>query len=216
MPRKHRGTRIALVDIILRTSLRSSLAVAASVVVVGIGSTGCLGHAVDRSGPTTCAPDAFEANDTQETARDLGSLQDDPDSSRHISATVHAGSDVDWYRVHVSDTGIGGNPNVTVSVPQGFSVTTWFVCDQGYVNDKTCLQGSPETMTVNDVEGCRGSVPEPTTDASGTTVYPTDEVAASTTDCSGTSDDNGTLFVRVERTSSQASTCSYDLSIAVE
>jgi hypothetical protein len=66
------------------------------------------------------------------------------------------------------------------------------------VVDKTCLHGSSEYMTVNDVEGCRGSVP------------------ASTTDCSGTSDVNGTLFIRVERSSSQSSTCSYDLSIVVE
>jgi hypothetical protein len=199
----------------LHSSLRSWLAVAASVAVVGIGSAGC-GPAIDRSGPTSCAADAFEANDTQETARDLGSLQDDPDSSHDVSATVHSGSDVDWYRVHVSDTGLGGDPNVTVSVPQGFSVTTWFVCDQGRVTNKTCLQGSSEYMTVNDVEGCRGSVPEPATDANGNTVYASDEVAASTTDCSGTSDDNGTLFIRVERSSSQASTCAYDLSIVVE
>jgi hypothetical protein len=40
--------------------------------------------------------------------------------------------------------------------------------------------------------------------------------SASTTDCSGTSDVNGTLFIRVERSSSQSSTCSYDLSIVVE
>jgi hypothetical protein len=204
-----------LVNIMRSSSLRFSLAVAAAVVAAGIGSAGC-GPAIDRSGPTSCAADAFEANDTQETARDLGSLQDDPDSSHDVAATVHSGSDVDWYRVHVSDTGLGGDPNVAVSVPQGFSVTTWFVCDHGRVTDKTCLQGSPESMTVNDVEGCRGSVPEPTTDASGTTVYATDEVAASTTDCSGTSDDDGVLFIRVERSSSQSSTCSYDLSIAVE
>jgi hypothetical protein len=203
-------------DVMLPSSVRCSLAVAASVVAAAMGSAGCLGHAVDHSGPTRCVADAFEANDTQEAARDLGRLQDDPDSSRTISATVHVGTDVDWYRVHVSDTGIGGNPNIGVSVPQGFSVTTWFVCDQGRVVDKTCLQGSSESMTVNDVEGCRGSVPDPTTDANGTTVYATDEIAASTTDCSGTSDDNGTLFIRVERSSSQASTCSYDLSIVVE
>ncbi len=200
-------------------SLRPSLFVVPSLVaslVVALGSTGCLGPSVDRSGPTACAADAYEANDTKESARDLGSLKDDPDSARSLEATVHLGSDVDWYRVHVSDTGLGGNPNVSVAVSQGFSVTTWFVCDQGRVTDKVCLQGSSETTTVDGVEGCRGAVPEPGTDASGNTVYPTDPVAASTTDCSGTSDDNGVLFIKVERSSSVSSSCAYDLSVAID
>lgn len=181
-----------------------------------MGSAGCLAPTTDPSGPTACASDGYEPNDTQETARELGSLKDDPDSAQRITASVHQGKDVDWYRVHVSDTGLGGDPNVHVSVSQGFSVVTWFVCDQGRAVDTTCLQGSSETMTVGGVEGCRGSVPEPTTDPDGNTVYPTDDVATSTTDCSGTSDDNGMLFIRVERSSSASSTCSYDLSITVD
>jgi len=197
-------------------SLRSSLIVTAALLLVGVGSAGCLGPSVDDSGPTACAADEFEANDTQQTARDLGRLQDDPDSARGVTATVHHGKDVDWYRVHVSDTGLGGDPNVAVTVPQGYSVTTWFVCDGGRVVDKMCLQGSSEYMTVEGIEGCRGSVPDSFTDQNGNTVYPSDVVAVSTTDCSGTSDDDGTLYIRVERSSSSSTACTYDLSIAVD
>ena len=190
----------------------------ASLLVIGVTSAGCLAPAADadQSGPTACPADDFESNDSQQTARDLGRLQDDPDSMRGITATVHRGNDVDWYRVHVSDTGLGGDPNVAVTVPQGFAVTTWFVCDRGRVTDATCLQGSSEYMTIEGVEGCRGSVPEPFADANGTTTYPTEVVAASTSDCSGTSDDDGTVYIRVERSSSSRNACTYDLSIAVD
>lgn len=191
------------------------LIVAASLLVVGVGSAGCLAPIADNSGPTTCSADDFESNDTQETARDLGRLRDDPDSQRGITATVHHGDDADWYRVHVSDTGLGGDPNVAVTVPEGFSVSTWFVCDHGRV-ETTCLHGSSEYMTVEGVEGCRGSVPEPVPDENGNTIFRSDLVAASTTDCSGTSDDDGTLFIRVERSTSSASTCAYGVAIAVD
>jgi hypothetical protein len=44
-------------------------------------------------------------------------------------------------------------------------------------------------------------------------------VVRSTTDCSGTSDDNGTVYVRIERASSldsKYSSCSYDVTITVD
>ena len=52
-------------------------------------------------------------------------------------------------------------------------------------------------------------------DETGNLTRTTNIVAYSTTDCSGTSDDNGTLFIKVER-SSTASSCSYDLSVNVD
>lgn len=194
--------------------------VVALLVVGVVANTGCgLATTKDNSGPTKCPSDSYEPNDTQETATDLGKLQDDPDSSRSITSSVHVGTDQDWFKVHVSDTGLGGDPVINVAVSSGFTVTTWFVCDGGHrASDSQCLHGSSDYLRVGDVEGCRGERVEPMYDENGVQVGETsnDDVASTTTDCTGTSSDDGTLYIRVERSPSTEVTCSYDLSIDVE
>ena len=168
--------------------------------------TACLRHPSDVEPLACAAVDAYEPNDTEGTSADLGELQDDPDSSRSITASLSYLRDVDFYAVHIKDTGFGGDPNITVSVPEGFSVTTTFVCDTGSVIETECLQGEP------DQDGCRGT--DSITDEIGNVSYTNDVIAASTTDCTGTSDDDGMLYIRVE--ASSPSKCSYSLTIDVD
>lgn len=135
-------------------------------------------------------------------------MQDDPDSNKAIASSVHLSSDTDWFRVHVADTGLGGDPIVKVAVSSGFTVSTWFVCDGRPTSESKCINGSSEYSRVGYVEGCRGErVEDGPTD---------DNVATTTTDCTGTSADNGNLYIRVERSASTKATCSYNLSIAIE
>jgi hypothetical protein len=67
---------------------------------------------------------------------------------------------------------------------------------------------------VGDVEGCRGERLDPAVD--GNTPDPDDDVAKTTTDCEGTSDDDGILFIRVQRSAFTEVACAYNLWIAVE
>jgi hypothetical protein len=192
----------------MSSSLASLNKIAAFVVVSLVAaSVGCLAPHKDNSGPTACPADAYEPNDTQATAKDLGDMQDDPNSAKAIASSVHLGSDQDWFRVHVADKGLGGDPEVKVVVSSGFTVTTWFVCDGHHrALDAKCVHGTSDPERIDDVEGCRGErlddIP--------------DDVVMTTTDCDGTSNDDGTLYIRVTRSAFTEDTCSYDLSIAVE
>src|SRR5690349_4123499 len=92
-----------------------------------------LGCSSDTSGPPCDGPDKQEPNDTPSTAHDLGGFTDDPDSTLRIDMTVHTATDVDYFKFKVSDLGLGGDPIVTVSAPEGYEVTTWFTCTRGNV-----------------------------------------------------------------------------------
>ncbi|MDB4934868.1 MAG: hypothetical protein JWP87_1840 [Labilithrix sp.] len=185
-----------------------TLNILAGVLVASIASAGCLAASKDNSGPTTCPADGYEANDTQETARDLGALKDDPNTSDAISSSVHTGKDVDWFRYHVSDTGFGGDPVVTVAVSSGFTVTTWYACDTRSTAASQCMHGTSDPTRIGDVEGCRGERVEGAAED--------DDVATTTTDCEGTSSDDGTLYIRVERSPYTEVACSYELKVGVE
>jgi hypothetical protein len=187
--------------------------------ILVVANFGCgVASTKDDDGPTSCPSDAYEPNDTNETATDLGDMQDDPDSAKSITSSVHVGTDTDWFKAHIADEGLGGDPVVTVAVSSGFTVSTWFVCDGRRTSESSCLHGSSDYERVGDVEGCRGERVEPELDANGAPIgEPSDDnVATTTTDCSGTSSDNGTLYIRVDRSASTRTTCSYELTINVE
>lgn len=193
---------------------------AAVIVFIAGSSTGC-GTGVKDTTPTRCPADDYEPNDTQETAFELHPMKDDPNSTQDVlDVSVHNASDVDWFRIAIDDTGIGGDPVITASVSsQAFTVTTWFVCASGHPGTTECQFGSEANERVNDdvyVYGCRGEDLDPVDDGSGSIVLDNGNGVVSTTDCSATSDDDGVLYVRVERTSSLSSECSYRLNVSVE
>lgn len=162
--------------------------------------TGC---SSTTSGPP-CDPDKYEGNDTPQAAKDLGDFTDDPNSKDNLVLSITTGSDVDFFRLRVKDRGLGGDPVVTVSAPEGYEVTTWFTCATGTPEKGfACSRGSEVTEPdVAPGPGC-------------TSVAPSASVSSST-DCSGTSDDDGTVLVRIRRLD-KAQTCSnYDVTIEVE
>ena len=182
---------------------------------VALASAGCLASSKDRSG-ATCAADSYEPNDTQQTARELAELQDDPDSEQKpLTLAISSDSDEDWFRVHVKDTGAGGDPTITASVSSSkFQVTTWFVCDGARSQNTQCQYGTEAATRIEGALGCNGKDFEPATDQ-GSTVLDTGSGTTTTTDCSGTSDDDGVLYIRVQRRS-LSTDCAYELSVKVE
>lgn len=182
---------------------------------------------VDPPKPTSCPADDYESNDTRETARELPSMQDHPDSTTDVvDLTVHSTADEDWFRIPIQDTGLGGDPVITAIVSStSFEVSTWFLCDEG--NPTLECQVGSEADRISDghigyQEGCRGVDSEP--DSSGSDGGARVNFAVSTTDCSGTSDDNGMLYVRVRHVPSFTTSaelalkweCGYQLSVRVE
>jgi len=156
----------------------------------------------ETSGPP-CDPDKYEPNDTPSSAKDLGSFTDDPDSDQSLELSITSGSDVDFFRLDVKDRGIGGDPVVTVNAPEGYEVTTWFSCLTGNPpSDFACSRG--ETVTEKDIRptpGCK-------------TIAPSGSVVSST-DCSGTSDDDGTVLVRVRRIDTGQTCSNYSIAVQV-
>lgn len=176
--------------------------------VACLGFVGCLPPPVRTDEPTECPADVFEPNNSAASAFVLKDMRDHPDTKQTLTSSVHRGLDADWYRVHVDDTGAGGNPNVTAAVSEGFDVSTWFVCDDSS-SWVECTVGSGDNERVVGVDGCRG-----TTAMSDERIDGPGTVVRSTTECSG-STDSGMLYVRVER-KAKVSACTYALTITVD
>lgn len=169
-------------------------------------STGLLAFAVAACSSTSegapCdGPDKQEPNDTPATARDMGSFTDEPDSSLRVDLTVHSNSDVDYLKFHVFDKGIGGDPIVTISAPEGYEITTWFTCDRGSPKTFTCMRGKEVTDPDSAGKGCQNEQP------SGS--------VSSTTDCDADSDDDGVVLVRVKKLD-RSNVCSSAFNITIE
>lgn len=153
----------------VRPACFSSLFSALGAVALLVTTIGCGVEQKDTS-PTACAIASDEPNDTEETAADLGELTDYPDSHRSITSSVHTASDEDWYRVHIADRGLGGNPEISVGVPSGFDVTTWFVRDGGHTSTQVCAFGAADYVRVGSVDGCRGKALENQTSPDGSII----------------------------------------------
>lgn len=164
------------------------------ILLVGCSST--------TAGPP-CNPDDREPNDSPDQARDLGDFTDDPDSSQPLTLTITSGGDQDFFRFRVFDKGLGGDPVVTVSAPEGYEVTTWFSCTRGAPKSFACSRGKAVTETdILPVEGCQN-------------VQPSGSVSSST-DCDADSNDDGTVLVRIRRIDTSAACTDYSVNIEVE
>lgn len=174
-----------------------------ALVVLSLAAAASAGCSSTTSGPP-CDPDEYEGNDTPDAAKDLGEFTDDPDSSQRLTLSITSGSDVDFFRLRARDRGLGGDPIVTVSGPEGYEITTWFSCASGSPQPNfECGRG--EVVTEGDVSpgpGCKSVAPS----ASVTSV----------TDCSGTSDDDGTVLIRVRRADASPSCTNYEITIEIE
>ena len=169
-----------------------------------------------EDGPPPCDTDTNEPNDTASAATSLGALQDDGEIGQADavpnkvtkSFSTHTGADVDWYTVDVRDTGLGGNPSVSVIVGKGHEATAFWSCTNGPTESVRCVPGTPVTSDP-DLPGAQGCA----TAAPGESAPPQLTMQI---ECSGTPTDSGTLQVRVKRTA-QADTCErYTLTVLGE
>ena len=188
-------------------------------VVIGCSDLGYIcGNAIDDDGGSiscgtclgsaTCAvdhtcnvpPDAWEPNQTQQAADDLGSFNDYDDATRTVAAlTVGNAMDVDWFKFRVIDGFDANNPDVRVALSlQGGSLaanhelTVWFKCDVGDATSVSCGEASATHSTNNNVDATLGN---------GCAVNAKNVVWAEfEPNCSGT-DDSGIAYVRVRKLS---------------
>lgn len=198
----------------LLRGLRNSVLIAA--MAMATASIGC--SSAGPSTPVQCDPDSSEPNDTEATAKELGELRDDPDSRGGIARlTIHSDSDTDWFKIPIRDTGLGGDPIITVAVDStSFSVSNWFVCANKRRGDMACNVGSTANENASDgSQGCKGKDIEQGVDDLGAIAFERGNAVTSTTDCPSTSDDDGMLYIRVQRVSSFSNACSYDLEVSV-
>jgi hypothetical protein len=156
----------------------------------------------DTEGPPCDSADKYEPNETASAAKDLGGFTDDPNSSLRVDLTTHQAGDVDFLKFKVTDQGIGGDPVVTVSAPEGYEITTWFTCARGNVKTMICTSGKEiEDPALPGVKGCQNEQP------SGS--------VTSTTDCDADDDDDGTILLRVKKLDT-SNTCSTAFNITLE
>jgi hypothetical protein len=176
----------------------ASIACALSVACV-LGCSG--GSGGDKSG-NTCPRGEGEPNDTPTSALGLGEMTDSPNSTKKVRLLLDTSSDEDFFEVDVKDRGVGGDPQITVSAPAGYEVTTWFTCLTGTTEVHSCRHGDTfEDTSVLPGKACISVAPSAS--------------VTSTTDCSGTSDDDGTLLIRVRR--KDGPVCSeFEMTIEVE
>lgn len=198
----------------LLRGLRNSLLIAA--MAMATATMGC--SSSGQKAPVNCDPDSNEPNDTEATARELPELRDDPDSRGGVTKlTIHSDSDTDWFKIPIRDTGLGGDPVITAAVSSSsFSVSSWFVCWNKRRGDTTCTVGSTANENASDgSQGCKGKDIEPGVDDLGAIVLDNGTAVTTTTDCPSTSDDDGMLYIRVQRVSSFSNACGYELEVSV-
>ena len=175
----------------------------------GVLSAACGSDTTDA--PATCKPSAFEPNETYGAASYLGEVEDDPaptsqaSKERRADASLDAAADVDWFRVTVYDTGIGGDPLVRVIVGEGTVATVWYQCTSPGAPITNCQLGTKVSDPARDGEACAtapgdGAAPQLTM----------------TTDCAATESDDGDLLVRVARAGSAADCVPYTIVVSVE
>lgn len=165
--------------------------------------------------PVPCVADANEPNETTEARTSLGGIQDDDEIGPGASElpnritkdfSLHDAADVDWFHVGVSDTGLGGNPNVSVIVTSGFEATAWWSCTGGSTESVVCGLGTAVTNDP-DLPGGQGCVTAAGSSSAQLTM---------TIECGGTSTDSGVVIVRVRRVAPAEACVRYRLSVLAD
>lgn len=185
-------------------------------VLVGFLLAGaCSMNSTGDSSPPPCVVDAIEPNDGPTARVNLGSIQDDDAPGQSAPSpkvirkelSLHTESDVDWFDVDVRDTGLGGNPSLSVIGGDGTSVTAWWDCTSGKTESVVC--GLGEAVTDDPELAGRGCKSQPA--SNGAPPQLTMQI-----ECAGTSSDDGTLHIRVVRDGAASACSSYRLTVSAE
>lgn len=189
--------------------------------IISCGSCGTTGTCSADGSDCACPADAIDLatpDDTAATAQDLGSLTDDPDSRFEELRTIHDDADEDWYTMHVEDTGFLGNPSVSVLLfllqpddssswnlgedTSQYELSVFYSCDAGG-DAHTCERSSVGFTDPVHGPGC--------IEVGAYGLYPWVILDSS---CS-TTDDSGTVLIRVRKTERQGRCDFYDFKLGV-
>lgn len=122
-----------------------------------------------------------EQNGTEATAHDLGDITDDDGDEGTVSGVVAGENDEDWYKYDGSDTFSGVvDPTRTVTSSGAVRICKFLQCTSGTA-DFTCPAGTTSSTSPEGRPGCCD-------DASFAVDF----------NCAGTSDDDATVYVRVD------------------
>ncbi len=162
----------------------------------------CMGGSVCVMGRCDCGRDMHEANESESAAARIGTFTDEPRTSMTLSTlNLHSASDEDWLRFAVENRRslLGDNPHVRVTlrdIPAGsdYDLGVWYVgvgsCDEAV---EIMAGRADNTIGAGAVSTAAGSA---------------DDVVEFLVDCLGafSSDENGTIWVRVH-SATWADTC---------
>jgi hypothetical protein len=107
----------------------------------------CNGIDDNCDGVTDFAPDGWEPNETAATAKDLGGVSDCGGWKTVTDANLSPQSDLDWYKLHVSDDSfcfIYPEAELTAN-PGDFTICIFFECDDGSNASFSCENGTKVT-----------------------------------------------------------------------
>lgn len=162
----------------------------------GSHDDGCGGVASCGVCSTSTCTDAKEANDSWQTARDLGASTDSPATSLAVYSLTLPDGDEDWFKTQVTDGGFNGNPRITVSVARPVEVSAFYKCNNG--GDASYCPNTADTADNTVGSGCRGRAS-----------------VALKTSCSGLTD-SGTAYIRVRKLSNDGQCGGYSLDVRVD
>ncbi|MGE0787505.1 MAG: hypothetical protein AB7S26_17660 [Sandaracinaceae bacterium] len=150
-------------------------------------------------GACACPPDDAEPNDEQLRAVDIGDATDAPDTTLTFDTySIDEAGDVDWFTIDVSDDFDAGNPAVRVTldgVPSGdnYELEVYYACGGGS-DESSCLVAAP---------------------CSNTATPSRSAVVNVSTECGGTTDESGRLYLIVRATSFGGMCAPYSLRVEV-
>ena len=135
------------------------------------------------SGPPPCddTGPSEPGNDTRAGAHSLGTINDDDDSGDSFAGVVASMSDPDWYQYEANDSFYVVDATRS-SVAPGLRICKYIQCKSGNTTFNCPSNSSPDT--VDGIAGCcwTGNA----------------EVAVVDIDCSGTIDEDTTVYIRVD------------------
>jgi hypothetical protein len=134
---------------------------------------------------TVCEEDVFEPNDEEAAATDLGEINDNDDNGGVLSASLHHAGDVDWYRYYGNDDITGNVDPARELVASGnLRLCKFLECDAGLLETEfECPPGTQYALSTMARPGCCAS----------------DGFALPDLNCAGVTEDNATVYLRVDQ-----------------
>lgn len=132
-----------------------------------------------------CDGDVFEDNDDESSPTDLGEINDNDDNGGIVSASLHHPGDVDWYRYQGDDDFTGNvDPARELVSSAGVRLCKFLECDNGLAETEfECPAGTQYALSTMARPGCCA----------------TGGVALPDLNCTGVSEDNAAVYIRVDQ-----------------